>query len=1019
MTDLEGTTIGNYLIQKRLGMGAMGTVYLAVHTEIGKRLAIKILSAHLTEDRNMVERFMLEARAIGQLEHPNIIEMFDYGTLEDGRLYYTMEYLQGETLSQRIKRGKVTLGEIRMVLQQVCDALEVVHRNGIIHRDLKPSNLFLAQRGTRIVVKILDFGIAKIPTSGEDGEQLTSTGAVLGTPVYMSPEQALAQNFQLTHLSDIYSLGVILYKCLAGNYPIVGSLIPEVVAYHLLQEAIPIRTFNPQIPPAVEKVVMRCLRKKPMERYGSAADLCDAFTEACRGLPDEMVFVTQDMIDPDLLVSTHPRGRLPGAGVDTMNCNPAEFTTEYPETDVTNVSAEDTHHVRARRENTFLVPFSGRKRELTFIRVFLDRDAVCLEITGEPGVGKTALVNHALSTLTVSETRILRTYPEPEGFRRSWQPMADLFSRLAGLPAEPDRNDVEAACSAFETDPEDLQTALHLFCGEPEPSRLEHTVRRRELITSVARLLYAAAHIRRTLLVFEDVEDFDMVSRRVIEHLIGLVDDDRLHLIVTGRAPLLAPDPIFSKSVLHLKLDRFDNRSAQQFCRDVLTQNGIVRNHPDENLLITASGLPLHLVEGLRLVWQGVNEPGNTLSELVFRRVGILRQAQRRVLQWVAVTGGRMPGAFARDSGFLERSSIDVIPDCIQQGLLVTNDDELMLAYPLLANIVLAETAPALRAQMFRVLFEHLRDTEPDPRILAHCAIHAEALNDAVPYLEAAGSLAESLFDDHAALHHLKKAYEFSGILTQQDSKNRSVYLRICNRYGDMLRYTGAPVEGERVLREALGHCREDDPETPLILSSLARCLLETAPDYAEGQSQLAIKMASPMTDPQILFRTFFDYGHIALHTGNYERGISQLQHGLWRLEDDRNAPENLWRLHLCIARCEFLSSRSELALETCRAALERAERRGSRLACARFNEEAARILRSMNDTRAMIQHLIEAIECHEGTGDRFGRIDDLLLLAEIDDENRRRLADDAMTRALRIGYGAAISKARRLLGKS
>ncbi|PKN47081.1 MAG: hypothetical protein CVU59_04045, partial [Deltaproteobacteria bacterium HGW-Deltaproteobacteria-17] len=745
------------------------------------------------------------------------------------------------------------------------------------------------------------------------------------------------------------------------------------------------------------------------------ADLCDAFMEACRGLPDDMVFVTQDMIDPDLLVSTHPRGRLPG-GVATVNCNPAEYTTEYPETDVTNVSAEDTHHVKARRENTFLVPFSGRKRELTFIQVFLDRDAVCLEITGEPGVGKTALVNHALSTLKMSETRILRTHPEPEGFGRSWQPMADLFSRLAGLPAEPDRNDVETACSAFEIDPEDLQTALHLFCGEPEPSRLEHNVRRRELITSVARLLHAAANLRRTLLVFEDLEDFDRVSRRVIEHLIGLVDDDRVHLIVTGRAPLLAPDPIFQKSVLHLKLDRFDNRCAQQFCRDLLTHNGVARNFPDEDLLLNAGGLPLHLVEGLRLVWEGIHDPGSTLSEIVFRRVGTLRQAQRHVLQWVAVTGGRMPGAFARESGFLERSSIEVIPDCIRQGLLVTHDDELVLAYPLLARIVLAETPPALRAQMFRVLFEHLRDTEPDPRILAHCAIHAEALDEAVPYLEAAGTLAENLFDDHAALQHLKKAYEFSGNLTQRGSTNRSGYLRICNHYGDMLRYTGAPVEGERVLREALGHCHEDDAETPLILSSLARCLLETAPDYAEGQSQLAIKMASRSTDPRVLFRTFFDYGHIALHTGSYERGISQLQHGLWRLQDDRNAPENLWRLHLCIARCQFLGSKSELALETCRGALAQAERRGSMLACARFHEEAARIQRSMNDTRAMIDHLTLAIGCHEGTGDRHGRIDDLLLLAEADDEQRRSLADEAMTLALRIGYGAAISKARRLL---
>ncbi len=1018
MMDLEGTTIGNYLIQKRLGTGAMGTVYLAVHGAIGKRLAIKILAGHLTDDRGMVERFMLEARAIGQLEHPNIIEMFDYGTLEDGRLYYTMEYLQGETLSARIKRGKVTLGEIREVLVQVCDALEVVHKHGIIHRDLKPSNLFLAQRGPRMVVKILDFGIAKIPNADGEGEQLTSTGAVLGTPVYMSPEQALAQNYQVTHLSDLYSLGVILYKCLCGNYPIVGSLIPEVVAYHLLQEAIPIRQFNPEIPDPIERVVMRCLRKKPLERYGSAQDLCEAFIEACHGLSDETVFVTQDMADPDLLVSTHPRGIVRQAGgKETVDCNPAEYTTEHPDTGVTDVEAEDTqHHIRKKRPSFFTVPFFGRKRELTFIQVFLDRDAVCLEITGEPGVGKSALVEHALSQVATTETRVLRVHPEGNGFSRSWQPVADLLSRLIELPAEPTRRDLEEACRRLETDPEELRAAVHLFCGEPQPTHLEHRVRRRELVTSIARLLLASLKSRRTLLVFEDFEELDWASRSVIEHLVGLVRDDRLHLIVTGKAPLLNPDPAFAKAVLHLRLDRLDSRCAQQFCRDVLVHNSVDRGFPDEDLLVNAGGLPLHLVEGLRLIWDGVNDAGGTLHDLVHRRIGALRPAQRRVLQWVAVTGGRMPGVFARESGFLERTSVDSIPECVAAGLIRIHDDELFLAYPLLGRLVLSEIQAPLRAQMYRVLFEHLRDTAPDPRILAHCALQSEQTDEAIPYLEAAGTLAESLLDDHAALGFLKKAHELSVVTTLQGSRRLSAHLHVCNHYGDILRHTGAPVEGERVLREALPHCREDDEASPLMLSSLARCLLETAPEYADGQGQLAILLANRHANPRLLFRVFFDYGHIAVATTGYERGIAQLRHGLWRLEDDRNAPADLWRLRLCLARCEFLSSKSELALETCREGLSRLERSGDLLGQARFHEEAARILRSMNDTRATVAHLVRAVECHATTGDRYGLIDDQLLLAELDTENRRRWAETALSLATRIGHGAALSRARRFL---
>ncbi len=290
---LVGTTIGNYKVQRKLGSGAMGMVYLGEHPEIGKRVAIKILAAHLTEDRGMVDRFQTEARAIGLLEHPGIIEMFDFGVLPDGRSYYTMEYLQGETLSHRMKRGSFTLRELYAVVEQVCDALYIVHEKGIIHRDMKPSNVFLAKKGMRTVVKILDFGIAKIQDSmRRDGEQLTSTGAVLGTPVFMSPEQALGQNDRITYLSDIYSFGVILYKILTDRFPIDGVSIPEVVTWHVLNEAIPLRSVNPQIPEPLAQVVMNCLHREPTTRYQSTAHLWEAFCAACAGLDMDWVIPT-------------------------------------------------------------------------------------------------------------------------------------------------------------------------------------------------------------------------------------------------------------------------------------------------------------------------------------------------------------------------------------------------------------------------------------------------------------------------------------------------------------------------------------------------------------------------------------------------------------------------------------------------------------------------------------------------------------------------------------------------------
>ncbi len=317
---LIGSIIGNFSVLRKLGSGAMGSVYLGEHEDVGKQVAIKILAAHLTHDANMVDRFMLEARAIGILEHPNIVEMFDFGILEDGRCYYTMEYLQGETLSRRMKHGGFSLLELTVILQQVCDALFVIHEKGIIHRDMKPSNIFLAKKGGRSQVKLLDFGIAKIHESLKgDDEFLTTTGAVLGTPVFMSPEQALGQNTRITHLADIYSMGVILYKALSGKFPIVGTTIPEVVTWHVLHDAIPLQEANPYVPVPLARVVMQCLEKDPVLRPATAMHLYASFQEAIAGLDMSMILTSGPPADnPAAAVSDSRPGLHPG-GFDSCS----------------------------------------------------------------------------------------------------------------------------------------------------------------------------------------------------------------------------------------------------------------------------------------------------------------------------------------------------------------------------------------------------------------------------------------------------------------------------------------------------------------------------------------------------------------------------------------------------------------------------------------------------------------------------------------------------------------------------
>jgi eukaryotic-like serine/threonine-protein kinase len=262
-----GTTVGDYAVQGTLGEGGMGTVYSAIHPLIGKKAAIKVISAALCQEPEAVDRFVQEARAVNQIGHPNIVDVFAFGRLDDGRSYLIMEWLQGQSLADRLDSGPIALDDALRILAQVADALEAAHEAKIVHRDLKPDNVFLvAVRGQRDLVKLLDFGIAKL-TRTDGALAATATGLMMGTPGYMSPEQARGKD--VDYRTDLYALGVMAYLLVLGQPPFAADNAMDLIVRHMYEPVPAPRTIWPQVPEALERLIVGLLHKDAQARPGT------------------------------------------------------------------------------------------------------------------------------------------------------------------------------------------------------------------------------------------------------------------------------------------------------------------------------------------------------------------------------------------------------------------------------------------------------------------------------------------------------------------------------------------------------------------------------------------------------------------------------------------------------------------------------------------------------------------------------------------------------------------------------
>ena len=279
---IVGSEIGRYRVARLLAEGGMGRVYLGVQPAIGSRVAIKLLSDSTSTD--LLDRFFAEARAVNMIRHENIVSVIDMAKLDDGRPYIVMEYIEGQTLASLVKTGGAPLGGVVQVMMEVLSALAAAHQIGIVHRDLKPDNVLVTGEGH---AKVLDFGIAKLlPGLSQQLSPRTRTGALLGTPAYMAPEQ-ISGSGNIDPRTDIYAAGIVFFEAVTGRVPFVGETLFDLMRMHLETPPPSPRALRPDLPPAFEAVILAALAKSPAERFQTATAMAQAVQHAAKELRPE------------------------------------------------------------------------------------------------------------------------------------------------------------------------------------------------------------------------------------------------------------------------------------------------------------------------------------------------------------------------------------------------------------------------------------------------------------------------------------------------------------------------------------------------------------------------------------------------------------------------------------------------------------------------------------------------------------------------------------------------------------
>lgn len=800
-----------------VGVGGMGRVYRAEQKALGRTVAVKVIHPHLVHDENASARFITEARAASALNHPNSVSIIDFGKTDDGLLYLVMEFLRGKDLARVIyDEGPLGFPRIVNVLKQVLAALAEAHHLGIIHRDLKPENIILERlRSGSDFVKVVDFGLAKVRAM--QSSSITSPGIVCGTPDYMAPEQGRGDAIDAR--SDLYAVGVIMFRLLAGRLPFEGESATQVVLKHITLPPPDPRTIAPErgIPPALVDVVLKALSKHPNDRYPDA----DAFADAL------------DAALNDAAPETLPRGgatscpscgsTLPRAQKFCGDCG-APLQGARTITSPTRATDADVARPSGNRGARLPLPLTGRDFDLAWLeeqRARVHKAPVLGCIIGEPGVGKTRLLKEFLTSASREGDRIIEVGPDPWWADVGYFALRNAVRALADLPEDGGRERDWVGASQ-----EARRGLIEIFDRTDGSSSAISAAERRYTAAEALRWAMTRAasnHARGVILAIDDAHLVDGASRNAFAD--ALAEPPLVPILVLATASPRG-ELEWPEQAAICRLSGLTSAAAMQLARGLPVGSSPIEGAP-------GGVMPLYVEQLVRLSAEGGGEAPPRLADLIAMRIERLAPFARRLLHGLSVLGNDVEADVlhlfileaSQKSGLLVDTDLGMaIEQLISAGMVEFGSQGLRHTHPLIREVASATIPAAVRREMHAEAARLAQSKELPLEVRAMHQFHAEDAFEALCLMEQVADRALARADLKGAVHLLRQGLDLARreiIRGELDDPMRAVLI-FSRKLGEALTQAGSLSGAQGVLLEALDLVSPSGQERAQLLSALA-----------------------------------------------------------------------------------------------------------------------------------------------------------------------------------------------------